>query len=214
MSTTNPSDPFEGCLGIFNSSADGRFQRQNVTSNSSRLVRPIEGVPTPNEVDRMVAKEMTRLSMKERESAENDVHGIGVSSINEDPLSLESHLLSLNASLQGLKAGTAYEMAEQMSLDYVLDRNFRLLFIRACRYDLKEAAERMIRFFDLKRELFGKEKLVEDITLKDLSLDDMETMRSGYMQVSPYKDMAGRPIVFGILKLRKMKEVDNAVSDN
>ena len=79
------------------------------------------------------------------------------------------------------------------------------MFLRADRYDPREAAERMIRFLDLKKELFGTQKLVKEITLDDFDEDDMETLRSGYMQVPPYKDMAGRTILVGMLKLRKMK---------
>lgn len=149
--------------------------------------------------------------MQERENAENDIHGIGGRD-EEDPLSLEAGLLHMKVHLDTLKRGTVYEEAERMNHQYVNDRSFRLMFLRADRYDPREAAERMIRFFDLKKSLFGAEKLVQDITLDDLTEDDLETLRSGYMQVSPYKDMSGRPIIVGLLKLRRMKMVDNAVS--
>lgn len=170
-----------------------------------------QGVPTPNEMDRIIAKEMTDLSLQEREMAENDVHGIPMSR-PEDPLVVQNSLLHLQRHLEAMKQGTVYEEAAAMNWSYVSDHKFRLQFLRADLYDPKEAAERMIRFFDLKKSLFGAEKLVKDITLDDLDEDDMETLRSGYMQLPPYTDMAGRTLLVGMLKLREMKSKDNAVS--
>lgn len=181
------------------------------SSSNNNVGLPVpKGAPTPVEMDRIIAQEMTGLSIQERENAENDVHGISASG-EENPLFVESCLLQMNRHLQQLKLGTVYQEAEEMKPSYVNDRALRLKFLRADRYSPKEAAERMIRFFDLKKSLFGSEKLVKEITLLDLSADDMETMRSGYMQVSPCKDMVGRSIVVGMLKLRKIKVKDNAV---
>jgi hypothetical protein len=69
----------------------------------------------------------------------------------------------------------------------------------------------MVRFFELKKRLFGAEKLVKDITLDDLDEDDMDTLETGCVQVSPLIDMAGRPIFVVPTKLRGYKVVENYV---
>eukprot|EP00934_Nitzschia_sp_Nitz4_P002914 Nitzschia sp. Nitz4//scaffold95_size97785//49428//50956//NITZ4_004668-RA/size97785-augustus-gene-0.99-mRNA-1//1//CDS//3329560475//2904//frame0 len=172
------------------------------------MTDPATVATAAHDVDRIIAKEMTELSVQERESAENDVHGI--SNGEEDPLFMESRLLLMNRFLQQLKPGSVFQEAESMNPQYVSDRRFRLKFLRADRYNSKEAAERMIRFFEVKKDLFGSAKLVKDITLSDFSDDDMDTLRSGYMQVAPRTDAVGRSIMVGMLKLRVCKETNNA----
>ena len=76
--------------------------------------------------------------------------------------------------LQNIKSNTAYALAEAMSRKYVSSRRLRMMFLRADRYNSEDAAERMIRFFDLKESLFGVHKLVKDITLDDLDENDIE----------------------------------------
>ena len=85
-------------------------------------------------------------------------------------------------------------------------------FLRAERYDAVEAAKRMIRFFELKKEIFGVEKLVRDITLQDLSDDDMDTLKCGCVQLCPRTDMAGRPILICFNGIRRYEAPENAVS--
>jgi hypothetical protein len=216
MDSSSTPNALEGCIGMFRGGG-GRFQGHNNVNIQQQIVKNLpaissgQPVPTPNEMDRIIAKEMTDLSLQEREKAENDVHGI-MPSRSEDPLALQNGLLHMQRHLETMKQGTIYEEAEIMNRNYVSDPKFRLKFLRADLYDPKEAAERMIRFFELKRSLFGPGKLVKDITIEDLDENDMECMRSGYMQLPPFRDMAGRTLLIGMLKLREMKSVENAVS--
>jgi hypothetical protein len=168
------------------------------------------GWPTPAEIDSLIAKEMTRLSMEEREKALDDVHGIG-KSVNEEPGFVSTILQELEIHLNVIKWNTAYAEAEALSTEYVVDHDFRMMFLRSEHYTVKDAAERMIRFFDLKKALFGAEKLVKDITLEDLDEDDIECLAAGYGQISPKKDSAGRTIVIFLQKLRKFKVAENVV---
>ena len=216
MSSNSTPSSLEGCIGLFrgnNSNLQGQnaaYRQYPPQSSSAKVPGMDRAAPTPNEMDRIIAKEMTDLSFQEREMAENDVHGIGTDG-EEDPLNLQAGLLHLQRHLETMKQGTVYEEAERMNGEYVNDRDFRLMFLRADRYNPKEAAERMIRFFDLKKSLFGPSKLCQDITLDDLNEDDMETLRSGYLQLPPHKDMAGRTILVGMMKLRTMKAGANVV---
>jgi hypothetical protein len=177
--------------------------------NSKTTLPP--GLPTPEEIDALIAREMTRMSLDEREKALDDVHGIGEVK-EEDPAFVSSCLEAFEDHLQTIKQeDMAYALAKAMSRQYVSAKNFRMMFLRADRYAPKDAAERMVRFFELKKRLFGAEKLVKDITLEDLDKDDMDALKTGCVQVSPLTDMAGRPIVVSLGKLRRYKVYDNYV---
>lgn len=170
--------------------------------------------PTPAAIQSLIAKELTGLSSAEREKAMDDVHGIS-SETKEDPGFIKSCLKEMQEHLNKMKAGTSYELAESLSPEYVHDSDFRLMFIRADFYVTKAAAERMIKFFDFKKRLFGEDKLSREITLDDFDEDGMGVMKSGYAQISPYKDMSGRPIVFFVLEHKKnYQNPENLVRDN
>ena len=77
----------------------------------------------------------------------------------------------------------ALEKALDMAPEYVLHTGFCLKFLRAERFDVPLAAARMALYFQEKESLFGEEKLCRDILLSDLSEDDMQCLKSGYVQV-------------------------------
>ena len=160
-------------------------------------------LPTKEEMDALIASEMSRLSVEERERVYDDVHGVGTFN-EEDPSFIGSCLDDLANHLLTQKQGTAYAIAESMSKQYVSDKDFCMMFLRAEEYDPSDAAERMIRFFEFKKELFGVEKLVKDIALDDMDEDDMHFLGNGYCQVSPYTDTAGRTIFVFIQKRKTL----------
>jgi hypothetical protein len=168
--------------------------------------------PTKQVTDRMIAAELNRLSLEEREKVLNDIHGLPQPT-EETPKFIQSCFDQFDAYLFAIKHNTAYELAESISPVYVGRDEFRLLFLRACRYDPHEAANKMLKFFQLKKDLWGVDKLCHDITLDDLDEDAIETLQSGCDgQVSPVRDMAGRPIVIFIMELRKTKIIKSVVS--
>jgi hypothetical protein len=189
---------------------DGLNGRAPPERYNSKATLPPSGLPTPEEIDALIAREMNRMSLEEREKALDDVHGIGGME-EEDRDFVSSCLEELEDHLTTMKQETAYALAEAMSRQYVSAQNFRMMFLRADRYAAKDAAERMVRFFELKKSLFGAEKLVKDITLDDLDENDMDTLGSGCVQVSPLTDMTGRPIFVVLPKLRRYKVVENYV---
>ena len=58
-----------------------------------------------------------------------------------------------------------------------------------------KTAERMIRFFTLKLDLWGYSKLTQDITLDDLDESDKSCLYSGYFTLLPQRDNSGRMIL-------------------
>jgi hypothetical protein len=93
----------------------------------------------------------------------------------------------------------------------VKDRVLRLKFLRAESFIAKQAADRMIRFFDIKLFLFGKDKLCKDITIKDLDYDDMATLEAGFLQLLPVRDRSGRCIFMGLHAHQTYRVAENMV---
>eukprot|EP00980_Cylindrotheca_fusiformis_P013457 scaffold3437_cov113-Cylindrotheca_fusiformis.AAC.24 len=93
----------------------------------------------------------------------------------------------------------AYELAESQSYDFVHDSSFQIMFLRATLGDVKKSAKRIVRHFKIKLDLFGPQKLVQRITLKDFENDpdDWEALESGGFQVLKKRDRAGRSVLFG-----------------
>jgi hypothetical protein len=188
------------------------------TDNNGVSRRPEDGMnslefPPGKEIDRLVAQAMLELTAEEREKALEETHGV-VDVNKEDPDFMASCLDDLDNCLAARKEDTAYAQAEQMSFEYVSNNRFRIMFLRAMRYIPQDAAERMIQFFEYKKELFGAEKLVKDITLEDLSEDDLGPLEGGYVQIAPGKDMNRRPILIFCEKVKLLaKKAENAVSN-
>ena len=90
-----------------------------------------------------------------------------------------------------------YASAEARNRAYVSNRDFRMIFLRCNRYDPKASAKQMIRFFDLKHELFGDATLTRDITTQDLDEQDMDALMYGGAQIANTTDRSGRLIILG-----------------
>jgi hypothetical protein len=155
------------------------------------------GRPTP---DSILSAKLSNMSIEERSDGLNDLHGIA-DIRNETPevLNQKSHemsraLLTAIASLS-VEDSLAYREAVTMSPEYV--DGLKIRFLRAEHgYDSQNAAHRMIKFFDHKKGLFGKDKLVQDITLQDLGAEATDALRRGLFQVLHQRDRAGRPIFY------------------
>eukprot|EP00531_Pseudo-nitzschia_arenysensis_P005981 CAMPEP_0116152942 /NCGR_PEP_ID=MMETSP0329-20121206/20955_1 /TAXON_ID=697910 /ORGANISM="Pseudo-nitzschia arenysensis, Strain B593" /LENGTH=870 /DNA_ID=CAMNT_0003649767 /DNA_START=126 /DNA_END=2738 /DNA_ORIENTATION=+ len=112
----------------------------------------------------------------------------------------------LKHNLDDKEFGEGLRLARKQSPEYVHAQ--RIKFLRADRYDVSLASARMIRFFDIKRELFchpgynGNDRndrlgcLGRDLSLSDFSKDDLELWgRTGFIQLCGMRDRAKRPIV-------------------
>jgi hypothetical protein len=161
----------------------------------------------------MLAKEMNQLSVDEREQVLEDVHGIA-RVVDEPQKFIEACLALLEKELTNISSKAAYDLASSMSKEYTSSKKIRLMFLRAASFDPRNAASRMVRFFDEKYELFGADKLTKDITLADLDPDDITTIENGLMQVLPLKDCAGRKVICLSPKLKVIRTTQNAVSDD
>ena len=144
-----------------------------------------------DDIDAETAIHLSKLSIQDREKVYFDVHGVR-DEIQETPELLEKSLTKLEKKLKKVKNKSAYDEAKQMDSEYVMDNDFRLKFLRADRFDSKQAALRLARHFQAKLELFGKEKLVSNITQDDLDTNSLCVLNYGYPQLLPLRDRAGR----------------------
>jgi hypothetical protein len=170
--------------------------------------------PADDETDALLANELNRLSIKERDQVLYDIHGVA-DIVDEDTNTkfVPQHLELLKRELAKIPKKTAYEYAYAASPAYVNSRKLRLSFLRAESFDPIKAAFRMVAFFESKLALFGKSKLTKEICLEDLTADDMACLESGYFQFVG-RDRAGRPILVcfpGIKQTTNSEVAENKV---
>jgi hypothetical protein len=137
------------------------------------------------------------------------LHGIRNNDNPEDPASVDLWLRILDMNLNAIKRGTVYEVAEAMNRSHVMSRGFRMMFLRANEYDPDAAAKNIIQFLEIKRSLFGQDKLVTKITMDDLDEEDVKNVEGGSFQISPCMDRSGRKIVLIFPSLRRKTLVES-----
>jgi hypothetical protein len=155
--------------------------------------------PSPESADALLARELNRMSIQEREKIFEEIHGVdGVDDGNEeDPKFLSQCVEQMEEELRKLNRKSAYLQAKIQNRGYVSKRDLLLKFLRSETYKPKEAAIRLVAFFELKLELFGKEKLTKEIRAEDFTKnpDDMAALESGLFHCLPGRDRSGRIIL-------------------
>ena len=180
-------------------SDQGQIDSKDVKTLSSDCVEESAARDANNgdNVDRVVAEALNKMSLEDRDQLFLDVHGVADIVDESKPGLVEEHLQRFDEELKKLRTqrpAVAIELAESMSPDYVNNHKIRLRFLRSTSFDVEKAAMKFMKFFDLKFELFGGEKLCKEITYDDLNSEDQEALKSGVMQVLPKRDRSGRGI--------------------
>ncbi len=160
---------------------------------------PADRFPETNEearrAEEFLAREIEKLSLDEHEKILFEVHGIAPPD-EEVPSMVEKKLEELDRQLNQAKGKGAYDLATGLNPSYVDSRQFRLMFLRCQRFDAHLAAEMIIKHFEEKRRLFGVgEILAREIRQSDLTPDDRVLLESGFAQILPSRDAAGRTIL-------------------
>lgn len=156
-----------------------------------------------------IAKEMTDLTVQERERIYNDVHGV-TQDLEETPEMMQGCLTDFDATITSMpnKDRKAFNKACFLRPSLETDIKFKLQFIRADKYNARHAAQRMVSHFEEKLKLFGEDKLVKRITIDDLSELGLQVFQSGFLADCPVKDQRGRPICFfDDTKLEKLNHI-------
>jgi hypothetical protein len=147
-----------------------------------------------SEADELLAKELNELSVNQRDFMLDEIHGVA-DTITESPSFVSQSLANLEKELAKVRKQSMYNRALFLAPRHVKDKKLRLKFLRAEYFDAAKAAQRMIRHFEKKRELWGDSKLGKTITLDDFDENDMACLKTGSLQTGA-KDKAGRPIYF------------------
>lgn len=159
-------------------------------------------------LDEEIVQGMTHLSFEELQREQEELHGVSAI-VRKEKEELDTLLEVFRFHCNRLKRGTAYEYAESVDKNYVCNKTFQLMFIRSNRYEPKASAKQAIRFFDMKKKLFGKDKLVEDITLNDLDDDDKASLMAGSFQLLKSPDSSGRRILLEVPGLSTWRLLEN-----
>ena len=151
----------------------------------------------PRVTDSLLSKELMRLSFKDRNNISEEVHGVRSLEVEENAYIRKDGLLKLQKELELLPPSekNAFEKSQTLPVTYVNDPDFRLRFLRAELFDEKVAARRMASYLDLIHELFGIEVLKRPLSATDFkSKEDKSCVRSGLVQLLPYRDRSGRRV--------------------
>ena len=170
----------------------------------------IKGQVSEKELDTLLATELSQLTTIQREEVYDDIHGV-VNVAEETTGWIQQQLIEMEQALQAIEPKHAYRQAEQIAPDLVHSLKFRLLFLRADRFHATDAATRMVNYLEEKYKLFGPDKLMQDIQLKDLNAADMECLTSGFLQQLPGRDRAGRAVLISVGRLRRNRPTDALV---
>lgn len=156
---------------------------------------PVQNEVDQDVVDTLMASELNSLSLQQREKQVEVLHCVVNHDLEESPELVNTTLDAMNSELLMIPDKDAYNQAWNMNREYVEDPKFRLMFLRADRFDPKKAAERLVLFMTKKREFFGEASMVRGVTLNDLTPDDIEGIKAGFLQVLPVRDRAGRLVL-------------------
>jgi predicted HTH domain antitoxin len=149
----------------------------------------------------LLAQDLYKLSMEEREKVLEELHGVS-DIVNETAELIAITLAEFHEELSKIKVKKAYDAAKARDPEYMNSLELLLKFLRAARFDPVQAAARMVGFFEKKLELFGAGPLTRELRLTDLDKADRVCLKGGIMTLLPLRDRAGRGVVTWMPMLR------------
>lgn len=159
--------------------------------------------------NKSLARELATLANDERQAILEEVHGVCAPIVEEFEF-LTSKQRELTVEVTKIQRKTAYNRARFLCPQFVNDPRLLSQFLRADGFDTKEAAKRLIRFFETKQYLWGEEALVKRITLDDLTRYDIAAMQAGAFRVT-LPDRAGRPLMLLVVKSLNYRTIKDQV---
>jgi hypothetical protein len=149
------------------------------------------------------AQELRELPTDERERVWADLTGNqNISNFevaDEDPALIHRCFTELRNELfehAKKQPAKALSIVINTSPNYICNPPFMLKFLRAQGLNVRLTLALMVRHFELKRKLFGVEKVDRDILLSDLNEYDMEFLKHGAYQYLKGTERAGRSVSF------------------
>jgi len=152
----------------------------------------------PRKAEALLSKELMRLSFKERNKISEEVHGVRSLEVEENAYVREDGLAKLQFAIDLIPSSEkeGFEKSQTLPVTYVNDPDFRLRFLRAELFDAQKAATRMTGYLNLIFKLFGIEVLKRPLMTTDFkSKEEKSCLRSGLVQLLPYRDRSGRRVM-------------------
>lgn len=141
---------------------------------------------TQEELDALYAKDMFELMGEEQNDALHDIHGVS-DAVAETPDFVQKHRQLLKQELLLLVSRPrqktfAYQQARQENPTYIGSAGFQLMFLRADRWEARDAAARLVNFLESKLQMFGPALLTRRVTILEISKDNQKSLDSGFFQ--------------------------------
>jgi hypothetical protein len=176
-------------------------------------------------VDAIVANELRQLSAGERTNITEEMHGVRSLAREETPELVTESLFSLQQEIGRIlqtgcvgprPSGSTMRQKQQphaheyyslefatamMNSPYVFHQDTTLKFLRAGLFDPKEASWRMLTHLNLLFKYFGPEALQRPLRFNDLTLQEQDILREGYIQILPSRDRAGKLVLYDKLRI-------------
>uniref|UniRef100_A0A7S4AM13 Uncharacterized protein n=1 Tax=Pseudo-nitzschia australis TaxID=44445 RepID=A0A7S4AM13_9STRA len=171
------------------------------TTAENNHVLPDIAISSVKEADDVMTRDLLRLSFEDRNAIDEEIHGVSNAFPAETMELMQTALHNLSAELLQIPNKPAFDKSQLLFPNdtYVNTLDFRLRFLRCELFDARKAAIRMVTFLDLLDELgFGNEVLRRPIQFSDLSKEDVKLFRVGFVQMLPFRDRSGRPILAGV----------------
>ena len=147
-----------------------------------------EDPPSHFTVENTLAKELLKLSFKDRTAIEEEIHGVRCLTPDETPELLRRTLREFDSELIGRKEGdpenhllrnvisissiSSAEAEAAKAACYLNDQDVRLRFLRCECFAVTKAVQRFINFLELTSELFG-----DFVAERPIQLSDFKTKK-------------------------------------
>lgn len=148
--------------------------------------------------DKDLAAEMNALSVQERNTMMEEIHGVAPL-IDEKEAFVEEKLGQLQDYLKCISSPErdAWDRAVFLRPTLAKDRQWFLTCLRARRFQARDAARLITGYYHNKMQIFGDDDaLVRRITWKDLTPEEQALLRSGAYQIILNREKTGRPIIY------------------
>mmetsp|Transcript_19088 Transcript_19088/g.25052 ORF Transcript_19088/g.25052 Transcript_19088/m.25052 type:complete len:355 (+) Transcript_19088:30-1094(+) len=146
--------------------------------------------------DEQMAKEHAETSQEEHDQANRDLYGIEDYVIDETDDFLEESFRLLDEAIQDVEEKEAYELASFVNPEYISSKKFRIMFLRAERFDIPKTAVRIVKYWDRKVQIFGTDYAFRPLSILDLPAQDEVALGCAGLSLLNARDSVGRALLF------------------
>lgn len=156
--------------------------------------------------DAVVSLDLLDLSLQDRNSINEEIHGVRCVAPQETPDLLERGLREFETELEQLPntKKSAYNACLQYCRSHpdagnhhfaIHDPDLRLRFLRCELFDAAKAAHRFANYLNFTHQMWGDVALRRMIQFSDFNENEVKFWRKGYYQILPVRDRSGRRII-------------------